>query len=241
MISTQVTVEAAPVVCRPVSSWTGPPPPLVEAELRAAHAIASAARGEFVPQFSQALWQATAHVMNCAQIKFRGAFVAPVEREQVLEKIEADLSLLNRRVDLYYAIDATPARSRGGARPDSLFDLQVNATTQNPSGAAVLRALEDFTFTAPQGALPGTSFVVRAPTGALIAATFPPGIGPGYNIYVHAPGAWGAIATSAVYIPSSLSGDPPPPHYQAPVALVTAAGVGEPAPVPGAPVQGWGA
>ena len=32
---------------------------------------------------------------------------------------------------------------------------------------------------APQGALPGTSFVVRAPTGALIAATFPPGIGPG--------------------------------------------------------------
>ena len=63
----------------------------------------------------------------------------------------------------------------------------------------------------------------------------------GYNIYVHAPGAWGAIATSAVYIPSSLSGDPPPPHYQAPVALVTAAGVGEPAPVPGAPVQGWGA
>ena len=174
-----VTLEAAPaVVCRPVSSWTGPPPPLVEAELRAAHAIASAARGEFVPQFSQALWQATAH---------------------------------------------------------------VNATTQNPSGAAVLRALEDFTFTAPQGALPGTSFVVRAPTGALIAATFPPGIGPGYNIYVHAPGAWGAIATSAVYIPSSLSGDPPPPHYQAPVALVTAAGVGEPAPVPGAPVQGWGA
>ena len=149
--------------------------------------------------------------------------------------------MLNRRVDLYYAIDATPARSRGGARPDSLFDLQVNATTQNPSGAAVLRALEDFTFTAPQGAIPGTSFVVRAPTGALIAATFPPGIGPGYNIYVHAPGAWGAIATSAVYIPSSLSGDPPPPHYQAPVALVTAAGVGEPAPVPGAPVQGWGA
>ena len=168
-----VTLEAAPaVVCRPVSSWTGPPPPLVEAELRAAHAIASAARGEFVPQFSQALWQATAH---------------------------------------------------------------VNATTQNPSGAAVLRALEDFTFTAPQGALPGTSFVVRAPTGALIAATFPPGIGPGYSIYVHAPGAWGAIATSAV------STDPPPPHYQAPVALVTAAGVGEPAPVPGAPVQGWGA
>ena len=167
-----VTVEAAPVICRPVSSWTGPPPPLVEAELRAAHAIASAARGEFVPQFSQALWQATAH---------------------------------------------------------------VNATTQNPSGAAVLRALEDFTFTAPQGALPGTSFVVRAPTGALIAATFPPGIGPGYNIYVHAPGAWGAIATSAVWT------DPPPPHYQAPVALVTAAGVGEPAPVPGAPVQGWGA
>ena len=143
--------------------------------------------------------------------------------------------MLNRRVDLYYAIDATPARSRGGARPDSLFDLQVNATTQNPSGAAVLRALEDFTFTAPQGALPGTSFVVRAPTGALIAATFPPGIGPGYNIYVHAPGAWGAIATSAVWT------DPPPPHYQAPVALVTAAGVGEPAPVPGAPVQGWGA
>ena len=168
-----VTLEAAPaVVCRPVSSWTGPPPPLVEAELRAAHAIASAARGEFVPQFSQALWQATAH---------------------------------------------------------------VNATTQNPSGAAVLRALEDFTFTAPQGALPGTSFVVRAPTGALIAATFPPGIGPGYSIYVHAPGAWGAIATSAV------STDPPPPHYQAPVALVTSAGVGEPAPVPGAPVQGWGA
>ena len=168
-----VTLEAAPaVVCRPVSSWTGPPPPLVEAELRAAHAIASAARGEFVPQFSQALWQATAH---------------------------------------------------------------VNATTQNPSGGAVLRALEDFTFTAPQGALPGTSFVVRAPTGALIAATFPPGIGPGYSIYVHAPGAWGAIATSAV------STDPPPPHYQAPVALVTAAGVGEPAPVPGAPVQGWGA
>ncbi len=160
-----VTLEAAPaVVCRPVSSWTGPPPPLVEAELRAAHAIASAARGEFVPQFSQALWQATAH---------------------------------------------------------------VNATTQNPSGAAVLRALEDFTFTAPQGALPGTSFVVRAPTGALIAATFPPGIGPGYNIYVHAPGAWGAIATSAV------STDPPPPHYQAPVALITAAGVGEPAPIPG--------
>ena len=155
-----VTLEAAPaVVCRPVSSWTGPPPPLVEAELRAAHAIASAARGEFVPQFSQALWQATAH---------------------------------------------------------------VNATTQNPSGAAVLRALEDFTFTAPQGALPGTSFVVRAPTGALIAATFPPGIGPGYNIYVHAPGAWGAIATSAV------STDPPPPHYQAPVALITAAGVGAP-------------
>ena len=70
-----VTVEAAPVVCRPVSSWTGPPPPLVEAELRAAHAIASAARGEFVPQFSQALWQATAHVVNCAQIKFRGAFL----------------------------------------------------------------------------------------------------------------------------------------------------------------------
>ena len=168
-----VTLEAAPaVVCRPVSSWTGPPPPLVEAELRAAHAIASAARGEFVPQFSQALWQATAH---------------------------------------------------------------VNATTQNPSGAAVLRALEDFTFTAPTGALPGSSFVVRAPTGALIAATFPPGIGPGYNIYVHAPGAWGAIATSAV------STDPPPPHYQAPVALVTSAGVGEPAPVPGAPVQGWGA
>ena len=236
LISTQVTVEAAPVVCRPVSSWTGPPPPLVEAELRAAHAIASAARGEFVPQFSQALWQATAHVVNCAQIKFRGAFVAPVEREQVLEKIEADLSLLNRRVDLYYAIDATPARSRGGARPDSLFDLQVNATTQNPSGAAVLRALEDFTFTAPQGALPGTSFVVRAPTGALIAATFPPGIGPGYNIYVHAPGAWGAIATSAV------STDPPPPHYQAPVALVTSAGVGAPAPVPGSTaVVGWGA
>ncbi|CAH0378178.1 unnamed protein product [Pelagomonas calceolata] len=173
-----VTVEAAPVVCRPVSSWTGPPPPLVEAELRAAHAIASAARGEFVPQFSQALWQATAH---------------------------------------------------------------VNATTQNPSGAAVLRALEDFTFTAPQGALPGTSFVVRAPTGALIAATFPPGIGPGYNIYVHAPGAWGAIATSAE-APSPRPGAyPPPPHYQAPVALVTAAGVGEPAPVPGAPVQGWGA
>ena len=84
LISTQVTVEAAPVVCRPVSSWTGPPPPLVEAELRAAHAIASAARGEFVPQFSQALWQATAH---------------------------------------------------------------VNATTQNPQGPAVLRALEDFTFT----------------------------------------------------------------------------------------------
>ena len=218
MISTQVTVEAAPVVCRPVSSWTGPPPPLVEAELRAAHAIASAARGEFVPQFSQALWQATAHVVNCAKIKFRGAFV------------------LNRRVDLYYAIDATPARSRGGARPDSLFDLQVNATTQNPSGAAVLRALEDFTFTAPQGALPGTSFVVRAPTGALIAATFPPGIGPGYNIYVHAPGAWGAIATSAV------STDPPPPHYQAPVALITAAGVGEPAPIPGSTaVVGWGA
>ena len=173
LISTQVTVEAAPVVCRPVSSWTGPPPPLVEAELRAAHAIASAARGEFVPQFSQALWQATAH---------------------------------------------------------------VNATTQNPSGAAVLRALEDFTFTAPQGALPGTSFVVRAPTGALIAATFPPGIGPGYNIYVHAPGAWGAIATSAV------STDPPPPHYQAPVALVTSAGVGEPAPIPGSTaVVGWGA
>ena len=169
-----VTLEAAPaVVCRPVSSWTGPPPPLVEAELRAAHAIASAARGEFVPQFSQALWQATAH---------------------------------------------------------------VNATTQNPSGAAVLRALEDFTFTAPQGALPGTSFVVRAPTGALIAATFPPGIGPGYNIYVHAPGAWGAIATSAV------STDPPPPHYQAPVALVTSAGVGEPAPIPGSTaVVGWGA
>ena len=169
-----VTVEAAPpVVVRPVTSWTGPPPPLVEAELRAAHAIASAARGEFVPQFSQALWQATAH---------------------------------------------------------------VNATTQNPSGAAVLRALEDFTFTAPQGALPGTSFVVRAPTGALIAATFPPGIGPGYNIYVHAPGAWGAIATSAV------STDPPPPHYQAPVALVTSAGVGEPAPVPGSTaVVGWGA
>ena len=168
-----VTLEAAPaVVCRPVSSWTGPPPPLVEAELRAAHAIASAARGEFVPQFSQALWQATAH---------------------------------------------------------------VNATTQNPSGAAVLRALEDFTFTAPQGALPGTSFVVRAPTGALIAATFPPGIGPGYNIYVHAPGAWGAIATSAV------STDPPPPHYQAPVALVTSAGVGEPAPIPGSTaVVGWG-
>ena len=70
-----VTLEAAPaVVCRPVSSWTGPPPPLVEAELRAAHAIASAARGEFVPQFSQALWQATAHVVNCAQIKYRGAF-----------------------------------------------------------------------------------------------------------------------------------------------------------------------
>ena len=169
-----VTLEAAPaVVCRPVSSWTGPPPPLVEAELRAAHAIASAARGEFVPQFSQALWQATAH---------------------------------------------------------------VNATTQNPSGAAVLRALEDFTFTAPQGALPGTSFVVRAPTGALIAATFPPGIGPGYNIYVHAPGAWGAIATSAV------STDPPPPHYQAPVALITSAGVGEPAPIPGSTaVVGWGA
>ena len=169
-----VTLEAAPaVVCRPVSSWTGPPPPLVEAELRAAHAIASAARGEFVPQFSQALWQATAH---------------------------------------------------------------VNATTQNPSGAAVLRALEDFTFTAPQGALPGTSFVVRAPTGALIAATFPPGIGPGYSIYVHAPGAWGAIATSAV------STDPPPPHYQAPVALVTSAGVGEPAPIPGSTaVVGWGA
>ena len=114
---------------------------------------------------------------------------------------------------------------------------QVNATTQNPSGAAVLRALEDFTFTAPQGALPGTSFVVRAPTGALIAATFPPGIGPGYSIYVHAPGAWGAIATSAV----SGSTDPPPPHYKAPVALVTAAGVGAPAPVPGSPVQGWGA
>ena len=76
MIFTKVTVEAAaPVVCRPVSSWTGPPPPLVEAELRAAHAIASAARGEFVPQFSQALWQATAHVVNCAQIKFRGAFL----------------------------------------------------------------------------------------------------------------------------------------------------------------------
>ena len=75
LISTQVTVEAAPVVCRPVSSWTGPPPPLVEAELRAAHAIASAARGEFVPQFSQALWQATAHVVNCAQIKYRGAFI----------------------------------------------------------------------------------------------------------------------------------------------------------------------
>ena len=56
----------------------------------------------------------------------------------------------------------------------------------------------------------------------------------GYNIYVHAPGAWGAIATSAV------STDPPPPHYQAPVALVTAAGVGAPAPVPGSPVQGWG-
>ena len=113
---------------------------------------------------------------------------------------------------------------------------QVNATTQNPSGAAVLRALEDFTFTAPQGALPGTSFVVRAPTGALIAATFPPGIGPGYSIYVHAPGAWGAIATSAV------STDPPPPHYQAPVALVTSAGVGEPAPVPGSTaVVGWGA
>ena len=169
-----VTLEAAPaVVCRPVTSWTGPPPPLVEAELRAAHAIASAARGEFVPQFSQALWQATAH---------------------------------------------------------------VNATTQNPSGAAVLRALEDFTFTAPQGALPGTSFVVRAPTGALIAATFPPGIGPGYNIYVHAPGAWGAIATSAV------STDPPPPHYQAPVALITAAGVGAPAPIPGSTaVVGWGA
>ena len=169
-----VTLEAAPaVVCRPVSSWTGPPPPLVEAELRAAHAIASAARGEFVPQFSQALWQATAH---------------------------------------------------------------VNATTQNPSGAAVLRALEDFTFTAPQGALPGTSFVVRAPTGALIAATFPPGIGPGYSIYVHAPGAWGAIATSAV------STDPPPPHYQAPVALITAAGVGAPAPIPGSTaVVGWGA
>ena len=74
LISTQVTVEAAaPVVCRPVSSWTGPPPPLVEAELRAAHAIASAARGEFVPQFSQALWQATAHVVNCAKIKYRGA------------------------------------------------------------------------------------------------------------------------------------------------------------------------
>ena len=193
MISTQVTVEAAPVVCRPVSSWTGPPPPLVEAELRAAHAIASAARGEFVPQFSQALWQATAHVVNCAQIKFRHRWL------------------------------------------HCLTCAQVNATTQNPSGAAVLRALEDFTFTAPQGALPGTSFVVRAPTGALIAATFPPGIGPGYSIYVHAPGAWGAIATSAV------STDPPPPHYQAPVALVTAAGVGEPAPVPGAPVQGWGA
>ena len=74
LISTQVTVEAAaPVICRPVSSWTGPPPPLVEAELRAAHAIASAARGEFVPQFSQALWQATAHVVNCAKIKYRGA------------------------------------------------------------------------------------------------------------------------------------------------------------------------
>ena len=89
---------------------------------------------------------------------------------------------------------------------------------------------------APQGALPGTSFVVRAPTGALIAATFPPGIGPGYSIYVHAPGAWGAIATSAV------STDPPPPHYQAPVALVTSAGVGEPAPIPGSTaVVGWGA
>ena len=94
-------------MCRPVSSWTGPPPPLVEAELRAAHAIASAARGEFVPQFSQALWQATAHVVNCAQTKFRGAFV------------------LNRRVDLYYAIDAMPARSCGGAGPDSLFDLPL--------------------------------------------------------------------------------------------------------------------
>ena len=63
----------------------------------------------------------------------------------------------------------------------------------------------------------------------------------GYNIYVHAPGAWGAIATSAE-APSPRPGAyPPPPHYQAPVALVTAAGVGEPAPVPGAPVQGWGA
>ena len=60
----------------------------------------------------------------------------------------------------------------------------------------------------------------------------------GYNIYVHAPGAWGAIATSAVSTPIGYY---PPPHYQAPVALVTAAGVGEPAPVPGAPVQGWGA
>ena len=191
-----VTLEAAPaVVCRPVSSWTGPPPPLVEAELRAAHAIASAARGEFVPQFSQALWQATAHVVNCAQIKFRGAYWL-----------------------------------------HCLTCAQVNATTQNPSGAADLRALEDFTFTAPQGALPGTSFVVRAPTGALIAATFPPGIGPGYSIYVHAPGAWGAIATSAV------STDPPPPHYQAPVALITSAGVGEPAPIPGSTaVVGWGA
>ena len=58
----------------------------------------------------------------------------------------------------------------------------------------------------------------------------------GYNIYVHAPGAWGAIATSAV------STDPPPPHYQAPVALVTSAGVGEPAPIPGSTaVVGWGA